>query len=127
MQATALLLMHFVGCVTAQQPPAVLRIDTSAASRGQLWGGIGAISGGGATSALLRPYPEQQRSEILDLLFKPSFAASLPILKVESANSSLLLVLWRAALPAPADIAKLPQSAATHKRQMERNRATAIR
>ena len=63
-------------------------VDIAAASRGQLWGGIGAISGGGATSALLRPYPEQQRSEILDLLFKPSFAASLPILKVESTSST---------------------------------------
>jgi hypothetical protein len=63
----------------------IATVDTLAAARGQVFKGIGAISGGGATSALLRPYPEEQRSEILDLLFKPSFAAALPILKVESA------------------------------------------
>ncbi|XP_069884515.1 galactocerebrosidase isoform X1 [Dipodomys merriami] len=45
--------------------------------------GIGAISGGGATSRLLVSYPEPFRSEILDYLFKPNFGASLHILKVE--------------------------------------------
>ncbi len=46
--------------------------------------GIGAISGGGATSRLLVSYPEPQLSELLDLLFKPNYAASLHILKVHS-------------------------------------------
>lgn len=45
--------------------------------------GIGAISGGGATSRLLGNYPEPYRSQILDYLFKPNFGASLHILKVE--------------------------------------------
>lgn len=45
--------------------------------------GIGGLSGGGATSVLLWTYPEPQRSEILDFLFKPNFGASLHILKVE--------------------------------------------
>ena len=45
--------------------------------------GIGGLSGGGATSVLLRDYPEPQLTQILDLLFKPSFGASLHILKVE--------------------------------------------
>eukprot|EP00937_MAST-01D_sp_MAST-1D-sp2_P000442 g442.t1 len=45
--------------------------------------GIGAISGGGATSRLLRSYPAKQRGEILDYLFKPQYGASLSILKVE--------------------------------------------
>lgn len=45
--------------------------------------GIGAISGGGATSKLLIDYPLKQRDEVLDLLFKPGFGASLSILKVE--------------------------------------------
>ncbi|XP_067656749.1 galactocerebrosidase-like isoform X2 [Haliotis asinina] len=50
---------------------------------GRVFDGIGAISGGGATSKLLVGYPEQQRSEILDYLFKPNFGASFHILKVE--------------------------------------------
>ncbi|KAK6179704.1 hypothetical protein SNE40_012007 [Patella caerulea] len=50
---------------------------------GRTFNGIGAISGGGATSKLLVNYPEQQRSEILDYLFKPNFGASLHIFKVE--------------------------------------------
>jgi hypothetical protein len=45
--------------------------------------GIGGLSGGGATSVLLRDYPEPQRSQVLDYLFKPNFGASLHILKVE--------------------------------------------
>ncbi|XP_052250297.1 galactocerebrosidase-like isoform X3 [Dreissena polymorpha] len=44
--------------------------------------GIGGLSAG-ATSKLLVNYPEQQRNEILDYLFKPEFGASLQILKVE--------------------------------------------
>ncbi|ESO01741.1 hypothetical protein HELRODRAFT_157218 [Helobdella robusta] len=50
---------------------------------GRSFDGIGAISGGGATSKLLVNYPPKQRDEILDYLFKPNFAASLHILKVE--------------------------------------------
>ena len=45
--------------------------------------GIGGLSGGGATSVLLPPYPEPQKSEILDFLFKPNYGASLHVLKVE--------------------------------------------
>jgi len=45
--------------------------------------GIGAVSGGGATSVLLRAYPEPQRSQILDLLFLPGHGASLQMLKCE--------------------------------------------
>ena len=45
--------------------------------------GVGGLSGGGATSVLLRDYPQAQLSNILDLLFKPNFGASLHILKVE--------------------------------------------
>ncbi|GFR70735.1 galactocerebrosidase [Elysia marginata] len=50
---------------------------------GRQFDGIGGLSGGGATSKLLVNYPEKQRSEILDFLFKPNFGASLQILKVE--------------------------------------------
>ncbi|XP_008579433.1 PREDICTED: galactocerebrosidase [Galeopterus variegatus] len=50
---------------------------------GREFDGIGAVSGGGATSRLLVNYPEPYRSQILDYLFKPYFGASLHILKVE--------------------------------------------
>ena len=45
--------------------------------------GFGAISGGGATSRLLLSYPPDVLSDILDLLFLPSYGASLHHLKVE--------------------------------------------
>jgi len=41
------------------------------------------VSGGGATSVLLKDYPEPQRSQVLDLLFKPKFGASMSGLLVE--------------------------------------------
>uniref|UniRef100_A0A8C3QGL8 Galactocerebrosidase n=1 Tax=Cyanoderma ruficeps TaxID=181631 RepID=A0A8C3QGL8_9PASS len=50
---------------------------------GREFDGIGAVSGGGATSRLLVNYQEPYRSQILDYLFKPNFGASLHILKVE--------------------------------------------
>ncbi len=43
--------------------------------------GHGGLSAG-ASSRLLFDYPEPQRSEILDFLFKPSFGANLHICKV---------------------------------------------
>ncbi len=49
---------------------------------GKTFDGIGGLSGGGATSKLLVNYPEPQRTQILDYLFKPNFGASLQILKV---------------------------------------------
>jgi galactosylceramidase len=55
---------------------------------GKLFDGIGGLSGGGATSVLLPSYPEQEKSEILDYLFKPNFGASLHMLKVEIGGDS---------------------------------------
>lgn len=49
---------------------------------GRVFDGLGAVSGGGATSRLLFDYPEPQRSAILDLLFKPRFGSALQHLKV---------------------------------------------
>ena len=61
--------------------------DQSVSLRGDAGGrqfdGIGAVSGGGATSVLLKDYPEPQRSQVLDLLFKPKFGASMSALLVE--------------------------------------------
>ncbi|MDN3241226.1 hypothetical protein [Glycomyces tritici] len=45
--------------------------------------GIGAVNGGGATSALFKDYPEPQRSQILDLVFAPRFGASVSAMLVE--------------------------------------------
>ncbi|SPE50683.1 Xylanase A (modular protein) [Verrucomicrobia bacterium] len=49
---------------------------------GRTFEGIGAVSAG-ASSRLLIDYPEPQRGQILDYLFKPHFGAALQHLKVE--------------------------------------------
>ena len=56
---------------------------TSPGSCREMDGGVGGLSGGGATSVFLPRYPEPQRSEVLDYLFKPDFGAALHLLKVE--------------------------------------------
>ena len=50
---------------------------------GKRFDGIGVIDGGGGTSVLLKDYPEPQRSQILDLVYKPKFGASVSALYVE--------------------------------------------
>jgi galactosylceramidase len=50
---------------------------------GKRFDGIGIVNGGGATSVLLKDYPEPQRSQLLDLVFKPKFGASVSALFVE--------------------------------------------
>lgn len=49
---------------------------------GQTFQGIGGVSAG-ASSRSLQDYPTQQKSEILDYLFKPNYGAALQHLKVE--------------------------------------------
>ena len=66
-----------------------IRID--ARGTGRTFDGVGAISGGGGNTRLLRDYPAKQRGEILDYLFKPGYGASLQLLKIEiggDANST---------------------------------------
>jgi galactosylceramidase len=58
-------------------------VELNGNAGGKRFDGIGAVSGGGATSVLLKDYPEPQRSQILDLLFKPKFGASMSALLVE--------------------------------------------
>ena len=58
-------------------------IELKGDAGGKRFDGIGAVSGGGATSVLLKDYPEPQRSQVLDLLFKPKFGASMSALLVE--------------------------------------------
>lgn len=62
----------------AQQAQVVLDGNAS----GRVFGGLGAASAG-ASSRLLYDYPEPQRSQILDYLFKPGYGAALQRLKVE--------------------------------------------
>ena len=50
---------------------------------GRTYDGIGAVSGGGGTSPLLRDYVEPQRTQILDYLFKPNYGAGLQELYIE--------------------------------------------
>ncbi|MFE5588464.1 galactosylceramidase, partial [Kitasatospora sp. NPDC056531] len=82
-----------VGAPAAVAAPttATQSVTLDGSSPGRAFDGLGAISGGGATSRLLVDYPEPQRSQVLDYLFKPGYGASLQILKVEiggDANSS---------------------------------------
>jgi galactosylceramidase len=58
-------------------------VDLKGDAGGKRFDGIGAVSGGGATSVLLKDYPKPQRSQVLDLLFKPKFGASMSALLVE--------------------------------------------
>ena len=61
-------------------PSAVALADQTIAvdgtATGRTFAGMGAVSGGGATSVLLRDYVEPQRSQILDYLFKPYFGGA---------------------------------------------------
>ena len=66
-------------------------IAANGGSGGRTFDGIGAISGGGGNSRLLRDYPAAQQSQILDYLFKPGYGANLQMLKLEiggDANST---------------------------------------
>eukprot|EP00118_Oscarella_pearsei_P009363 m.53910 g.53910 ORF g.53910 m.53910 type:complete len:670 (+) comp34288_c0_seq10:26-2035(+) len=60
---------------------AVYVLDDSS-GLGRRFDGIGGLSAG-ASSPLLFNYPDKQRNEILDYLFKPNFGAAFHILKVE--------------------------------------------
>ena len=74
----ACILLAFVGPAFA-----AVQIHVDAHDTGRIFEGIGAASGGGDVSRLLINYPEPQRSQILDYLFKPNYGASLQLLKVE--------------------------------------------
>lgn len=74
----ALLLGLLVATAAGGQP--VVSIDGN--GPGRVFEGLGALSAG-ASSRLLIDYPEPQRSQVLDFLFKPGFGASLHHLKVE--------------------------------------------
>ncbi len=58
-------------------------IRLSSEATGKQFDGIGAVNGGGATSVLLKDYPEPWRSQIMDMVYKPMFGASVSALLVE--------------------------------------------
>jgi len=73
-----------VSQVSTQSSTAVpQRIVLDGRAGGKTFDGVGVVDGGGATSVLLKDYPEPQRSQILDLLYKPRFGASVSSLYVE--------------------------------------------
>ena len=78
--ACAALLLQTQPGLSAQSSPTQVVLDGS--SPGPRFDGIGAASAG-ASSRLLIDYPEPERSQILDYLFKPDYGASLQHLKVE--------------------------------------------
>eukprot|EP00912_Choanoflagellata_sp_UC4_P000018 UC4_evm1s13 len=59
---------------------ATYTIDLATEFQNHVYDGHGALSAG-ASSRLLIDYPEQQRNDILDLLFKPNFGAALDLIK----------------------------------------------
>lgn len=76
--ALILAMLCFSGVGMAQQT----RIVLDGNATGRTFDGLGAASAG-ASSRLLYDYPEPQRSQILDYLFKPGYGAALQRLKVE--------------------------------------------
>ena len=93
------------GAATRAADPPTITLD--GASPGRVFEGIGAVSAGASTRLLL-DYPEPQRSQVLDFLFKPRFGAGFQHLKVEigggensTCGSEPTHVLTRAELAAP--------------------------
>ncbi|MEE1783533.1 ricin-type beta-trefoil lectin domain protein [Streptomyces sp. SP17BM10] len=89
--ATVLSLLLGVVTALAAPPPAeaapapapATAITVDGTKPGPAFDGVGAISGGGGNSRLLADYPEPQRGQLLDYLFKPGYGASLQLLKLE--------------------------------------------
>ncbi|WP_316752222.1 ricin-type beta-trefoil lectin domain protein [Streptomyces herbicida] len=81
----ALLMGTLFGFGAAHQAQAATEttIAVDGTKPGREFDGVGAISGGGGNSRLLADYPEPQRGQILDYLFKPGYGASLQLLKLE--------------------------------------------
>ena len=79
---TCLLVLTVLSCTASDLASQQVQIELDGHSRGQIFDGLGAVSAG-ASSRLLIDYPEPQRSQILDYLFKPGYGAALQHLKVE--------------------------------------------
>ena len=70
------------GCAIslAGEPADIIMVNSNVT--GRTYEGTGALSAG-ASSRLLKDYPEEQRNQILDYLFKPQYGASLNHFKTE--------------------------------------------
>ena len=80
---TALALVSASLFLPASPAHAATSVTIDGGSPGRTFDGVGAISGGGGNSRLLIDYPEPQRSQILDYLFKPNYGAAIQLLKIE--------------------------------------------
>ena len=81
---TLVLVASTAGVVLAASPSrAATTITINGTGAGRTFDGVGAISGGGGNTRLLIDYPEPQRSQILDYLFRPNYGAAMQLLKVE--------------------------------------------
>ena len=76
------LLLVLASLASCQKPLQQTDVKIDGTAKGRTFEGIGAVSAG-ASSRLLIDYPEPQRSQILDYLFKPNYGAALQHLKVE--------------------------------------------
>ncbi len=77
-QCIVLLLSLVCGHAAAQQS-----FTLDGRHGGKTFDGIGVVNGGGATSVLLKDYAEPWRSQILDMVYKPHFGASVSALLAE--------------------------------------------
>jgi O-glycosyl hydrolase len=68
---------------SAHAAPVTTAVTVDGSVTGPAFDGVGAISGGGGNSRLLIDYPEPQRGQILDYLFKPGYGAAVQLLKLE--------------------------------------------
>jgi Glycosyl hydrolase family 59 len=72
-------------------PLPVTAVTVNGAGGDRLYQGVGAVLGGGGNARYLMDYPEPERGQILDYLFKPGYGAALQLLKLEiggGANST---------------------------------------
>ncbi|NEA59734.1 galactosylceramidase [Streptomyces sp. SID13666] len=72
-----------VSASTARAAALSTSIMVDGTKAGLAYDGVGAASGGGGNSRLLIDYPEPQRTQLLDYLFKPNYGANLQVLKLE--------------------------------------------
>lgn len=83
MKLSKLLSLYAIGCLHFTITAATQTITINSDGTGKRFDGIGIVNGGGATSVLLKDYPEKQSDEIMDLVYKPMFGASVSALLVE--------------------------------------------
>ena len=81
MRFRRILIIAFILCAPLASAQQTVRLG--AQSSGKSFDGIGVVNGGGATAVLLKDYPEPQRSQIMDLVYKPMFGGSVSSLLVE--------------------------------------------